>query len=151
VNGKVTATMPLNYSGNLIEELSLTFDNGRIVDYSAKSGYETLKHLIETDEGSHYLGEVALVPHNSPISESGLLFFNTLYDENASCHLAIGKAYPTTLEGGDQMSQEELEAHGVNDSLTHVDFMIGSGELDLDGELEDGTREPLMRNGLWVI
>jgi aminopeptidase len=151
INGKVTATMPLNYSGNLIEELSLTFEEGCIVDYSAKSGLETLKHLIETDEGSHYLGEVALVPHNSPISESGLLFFNTLYDENASCHLAIGKAYPTTLEGGDQMSQEELEAHGVNDSLTHVDFMIGSGELDLDGELADGTCEPLMRNGLWVI
>lgn len=151
VNGKVSATMPLNYSGNLIEELSLTFEEGRIVDYYAKSGYETLKHLIETDDGSHYLGEIALVPHNSPISESGLLFYNTLFDENASCHLAIGKAYPTTLEGGQQMSHEELEAHGANESLTHVDFMIGSTELDIEGETEDGTREPLMRNGLWVI
>ncbi|MFC4620519.1 aminopeptidase [Camelliibacillus cellulosilyticus] len=151
VNGKVTATMPLNYSGNLIEELSLTFKDGRIVDYSAKSGLETLKHIIETDEGSHYLGEVALVPNDSPISQSGLLFYNTLFDENASCHIAIGEAYPTTLEGGESMSKEELEAHGVNDSLNHVDFMIGSGELDIEGELEDGTREPLMRNGLWVI
>jgi aminopeptidase len=151
VNGTVTSTMPLNYSGTLIEELSLTFKEGRIVDFSAKSGHETLKRLIETDEGSHYLGEVALVPHNSPISQSGLIFYNTLFDENASCHLAIGKAYPTTLEGGAKMSEQELEAHGVNDSLNHVDFMIGSGELELDGELPDGTREPLMRNGLWVI
>lgn len=151
INGNVTSTMPLNYNGNLIEELSLTFEKGRIVDYSAKSGYETLKHLIETDEGSHYLGEVALVPHNSPISESGLLFCNTLYDENSSCHLAIGKAYPTTLEGGQQMSPDELRAHGANDSLRHVDFMIGSSELDLDGETEVGTLEPLMRKGLWVI
>lgn len=151
VNGTVTSTMPLNYNGALIEKLSLTFKEGQIVDYGAESGYETLKRLIETDEGSHYLGEVALVPHNSPISQSGLIFFNTLFDENASCHLAIGKAYPTTLEGGSKMSDDELAAHGVNDSLVHVDFMIGSAELELDGELEDGSREPLMRNGLWVI
>lgn len=151
VNGKVTSTMPLNYSGTLIEELSLTFENGRIVDFSAKSGYETLKRLIDTDEGSHYLGEVALVPNNSPISESGLIFFNTLFDENASCHLAIGKAYPTCLEGGTDMSQEELDVHGVNNSLNHVDFMIGSGELDVDGETASGDIEPLLRKGLWVI
>jgi aminopeptidase len=151
VNGKVTSTMPLNYSSTLIEELSLTFENGKIVDYSAKNGYETLKRLVETDEGSHYLGEVALVPHNSPISQSGLIFFNALFDENASCHLAIGKAYPTCLEGGTKMSEAELEQHGVNDSLNHVDFMIGSDQLDIDGETESGEREPLLRNGLWVI
>ncbi|GGH82317.1 aminopeptidase [Pullulanibacillus pueri] len=151
VNGTVTSTMPLNYSGTLIEDLQLTFKDGKIVDYTASSGVDTLKHLVETDEGSHYLGEVALVPHNSPISASGLLFFNTLFDENASCHLAIGEAYPTTLEGGAKMSREELDAHGANDSLNHVDFMIGSAELDIDGELPDGTREPLMRNGLWAI
>lgn len=151
VNGKVTSTMPLNYSGTLIEELSLTFENGRIVDSSAKSGYETLKRLIDTDEGSHYLGEVALVPNNSPISQSGLIFFNTLFDENASCHLAIGKAYPTCIENGTQMSQDELEQNGVNNSLTHVDFMIGSSDLDIDAETDSGEIEPLLRNGLWVI
>ena len=151
VNGTVTSTMPLNYSGTLIEGLKLTFKDGQIVEYSANSGEETLKHLVETDEGSRYLGEVALVPHNSPISQSGLLFYNTLFDENASCHLAIGEAYPTTLEGGAQMTREELDAHGVNDSINHVDFMIGSAELDIDGELPDGTIEPLFRKGLWVI
>ncbi|MBM7644599.1 aminopeptidase [Scopulibacillus daqui] len=151
VNGKVTSTMPLNYSGTLIEGLSLTFENGKIVDFSADKGYETLKGLIETDEGSHYLGEVALVPHNSPISQSGLIFFNTLFDENASCHLAIGKAYPTCLEGGTQMTSDELEEHGANNSLVHVDFMIGSSELNIDGETEKGEIEPILRNGLWVI
>ncbi len=151
VNGTVSATMPLNYSGNLIEGFSLTFKDGEIVDYKAEKGLDTLKHLVDTDEGSHYLGEVALVPNDSPISQSGLLFLNTLYDENASCHLAIGKGYPTTIEGGDNMTEDELKSHGVNDSLTHEDFMIGSAELDLDGELEDGTIEPLMRKGLWVI
>ncbi|TCP27089.1 aminopeptidase II [Scopulibacillus darangshiensis] len=151
VNGTVTSTKPLNYSGTLIEELSLTFENGRIVDCSAKSGYDTLKQLVETDEGSHYLGEVALVPNNSPISQSGLIFFNTLYDENASCHLAIGKAYPTCLEGGTNMNQEELEQHGANNSLVHVDFMIGSGELDVDGETENGDIEAILRKGLWAF
>lgn len=151
VNGKVRSTMPLVYNGNLIEGIELTFKEGRIVDYAAKSGFETLKHLIETDEGSHYLGEVALVPHDSPISQSGLLFYNTLYDENASCHLAIGEAYPTTLEGGADMTREELDAHGVNDCINHVDFMIGSAELDIDGELADGSRIPVMRGGRWAI
>ncbi|MEQ6377061.1 aminopeptidase [Bacillaceae bacterium S4-13-56] len=151
VNGKVTSTMPLNYSGTLIEEFSLTFKNGKIVDFEAKKGYETLKRLLESDEGSHYLGEVALVSNNSPISQSGIIFYNTLFDENASCHLAIGKAYPTCLEGGTSMSKDELEAVGANDSLTHVDFMIGSGELDIDGITENGDTEQLMRNGLWVI
>ncbi len=151
VNGTVTSTMPLNYNSTLIEGFSLTFKEGRIVDFSAEKGEETLRRLIETDEGSHYLGEVALVPNNSPISQSGIIFFNTLFDENASCHLAIGKAYPTTLEGGQNMTEDQLAAHGVNDSLNHVDFMIGSANLAIDGELPDGTQEPLMRDGLWVI
>ena len=124
VNGTVTSTKPLNYSGTLIEKLSLTFKDGKIVESSAEAGYEVLKRLIETDEGSHYLGEVALVPNNSPISESGLIFYNTLFDENASCHLAIGAAYPKCIEGGSEMTREELDALGVNKSLTHVDFMI---------------------------
>ena len=151
VNGVVTSTKPLNYSGTLIEKLSLTFKDGRIVDFNAERGYETLKRLIETDEGSHYLGEVALVPNNSPISESGLIFYNTLYDENASCHLAIGKAYPKCIENGVNMTQEELETKGVNKSLTHVDFMIGSAELQIDGITESGEKEPVFREGLWAF
>lgn len=150
VNGKVRSTMPLNHRGSLIENFSITFENGKIVDFEAESGYETLKKVIETDEGSHYLGEVALVPHNSPISKSGLIFYNTLFDENASCHLAIGRAYPC-FEDGMDISPEEAEKRGANDSLTHVDFMIGSAELDIDGETQDGKKEPIFRNGNWAI
>jgi aminopeptidase len=151
VNGTVSSTKPLNYGGNLIDNFSLTFENGRIVDFTAEEGLETLKHLVETDEGSHYLGEVALVPHNSPISNTNILFYNTLFDENASNHLAIGAAYTTSIKGGTKMSKEELEEHGVNDSLTHVDFMIGSAEMDIDGLLEDGTVVPLFRKGNWAL
>lgn len=151
VNGTVSSTKPLNYGGTLIEGLSLTLENGRIVSASARSGEKVLKRLIETDEGSHYLGEVALVPNDSPISASGLIFHETLYDENASCHLAIGKAYPTCLDGGADMSKEELDAHGANDSLIHVDFMIGSDRLDIDGETENGRWEPVFRKGMWAF
>lgn len=151
VNGTVSSTKPLNYDGNLIEHFTLTFENGKIVDFRAATGYDTLKHLIETDEGAHYLGEVALVPHDSPISQSGLIFYNTLFDENASCHLAIGKAYPFCLEGGPDMSKEELKENGANDSLTHVDFMIGSADLDIDGITKDGNSEPLFRQGNWAF
>jgi len=151
VNGTVTSTKPLSYAGNLIERFTLTFENGRIVDYSAEQGYETLKGLIETDEGSHYLGEVALVPHRSPISDTNLIFYNTLFDENASNHIAIGKAYAFNLEGGKTMSAEELTEQGINDSLTHVDFMIGSADMDIDGILEDGSREPIFRGGNWAF
>jgi aminopeptidase len=151
VNGTVSNTKPLNYGGNLIDNFTLTFKDGKVVDFTAEEGYETLKHLIETDEGSCRLGEVALVPHESPISQSGLVFYNTLYDENASCHLALGKAYPTSIEGGSKMNDEELDKHGVNNSLTHVDFMMGSAELDIDGVLEDGTSEPVLRKGSWAI
>lgn len=151
VNGTVTSTKPLNYAGTLIENLSLTFENGRIVRSSADSGYEIIKRLIETDEGSHYLGEVALVPNDSPISKSGRVFYTTLFDENASCHLAIGKAYPKCLTDGENMSSEQLAAHGANTSLVHVDFMIGSDKLDIDGETASGETEPVFRNGLWAF
>jgi aminopeptidase len=151
VNGTVSSTKPLNYGGNLIDNFSLTFKEGKVVDFKAEQGEETMKHLLDTDEGATRLGELALVPHESPISQSGLIFYNTLFDENASCHLALGKAYPNNLEGGSDMDEAELDRHGVNDSLTHVDFMMGSGELDIDGVLEDGSTEAVMRNGSWAI
>lgn len=151
VNGVVSSTKPLSYGGNLIENFSFTFKEGRIVDFTAEKGYETLERLIETDDGSHYLGEVALVPHQSPISDTNLIFFNTLFDENASNHLAIGKGYAFCLEGFKEMSKEDLTACGLNDSLTHVDFMIGSAEMDIDGILDDDTREPIFRKGNWAF
>ncbi|MCP3031045.1 aminopeptidase [Halobacillus sp. A1] len=151
VNGHVSSTKPLNYGGNVIDNFTLTFKDGKVVDFKAEEGEETLKHLLDTDEGSKHLGELALVPHESPISQSGLIFYNTLYDENASCHLALGKAYPNNVEGGSTMSDKELDENGVNHSLSHVDFMMGSGELDIDGVLEDGTKEPVMRNGSWSL
>lgn len=151
VNGKVTSTKPLNYGGSLIENFTLTFEEGKVVDYSAEAGEDTLKHLLDTDEGAKRLGEVALVPHESPISQSGHIFFNTLYDENASCHLALGKAYPTNIEGGSDMSKEQMDKHGVNDSLIHVDFMMGSADLQIQGETENGHTEPLFIDGSWAI
>jgi aminopeptidase len=151
VNGTVTSTKPLNYAGTMIENFTFTFENGRIVGVTAEKGEETLKNLVETDEGSHYLGEVALVPNASPISETGLIFYNTLFDENASCHLAIGTAYSFNVKGGTSMSQEELQASGLNNSITHVDFMMGSATLDIDGETVDGARVPLFRNGNWAL
>ncbi|WP_226530831.1 aminopeptidase [Metabacillus niabensis] len=151
VNGIVKSTKPLSYSGNLIDNFSLTFENGRIVSVQAEKGEEVLKQLVETDEGSHYLGEIALVAHDSPISQSGILFYNTLFDENASNHLAIGNGYAFCVEGGKKMSREELEQVGVNSSITHVDFMIGSADMDIDGIREDGTSEAIFRNGTWAF
>ncbi|HEU5139768.1 MAG TPA: aminopeptidase [Bacillales bacterium] len=150
VNGTVSSTKPLNHGGNLIENFSFTFQDGKIIDFKAEKGYETLKQVIETDEGAHFLGEVALVPHDSPISQSGLIFYNTLFDENASCHLAIGRAYPC-FEDGMKISQEEAEKRGANNSLVHVDFMIGSAELDIDGETKDGKNDPIFREGNWAF
>ena len=151
VDGVVSSTKPLIYGGNMIDNFKLTFKDGKVTDFEAETGYDTLKHLLDTDEGAKRLGEIALVPHHSPISQSGLIFYNTLYDENASCHIALGKAYPTNIEGGAKMSDEELDAHGVNDSLTHVDFMIGSAELDIDGVLENGETEAVFRKGEWAL
>ncbi|MFD2669996.1 aminopeptidase [Marinicrinis sediminis] len=150
VNGTVTSTMPLNLNGQLIDQFTLTFQNGRITSYTAETGQEALASIIETDEGASYLGEIALVPHDSPISNLNRVFYNTGIDENASCHLAIGSAYPINLEKGITLRPEELLAKGANVSLTHVDFMIGSAELDIDGETEDGELEPLFRKGNWV-
>ncbi|MBY0148567.1 aminopeptidase [Neobacillus niacini] len=151
VNGTVASTKPLSYGGNIIDRFSVTFENGRIVDYKAEEGEEFLKRLVETDEGSHYLGEVALVPFNSPISQSNVLFYNTLFDENASNHLAIGSAYAFCIEGGKKMSSEELKENGLNESITHVDFMIGSAEMDIDGITADGKTEPVFRKGNWAF
>ncbi|QQE77414.1 aminopeptidase [Alicyclobacillus sp. SO9] len=150
VNGTVRSTMPLAYGGVVIEGMEFTFKEGRITDFSSKTGYETLKGLVDTDEGSHYLGEIALVPNDSPISNLNTLFYNTLFDENASCHMAIGKAYPTCLNGGKEMSEDELLQHGVNDSITHVDFMMGTSELDIDGETQDGKTVAIFRQGNWA-
>lgn len=150
-NGVVRSTKPLSYGGNLIENFTLTFENGRIVNFTAETGYETLKRLIETDDGSRFLGEVALVPYLSPISNTNLVFYNTLFDENASNHLAIGNAYAFCLEGGVNMTKEELAQNHLNSSITHVDFMIGSAEMDIDGEMTNGTKEPLFRKGNWAL
>lgn len=146
VNGIVVSSRPLNYNGNLIEDFSLSFKDGRIVDYSAKRGYEVLKSIIETDEGAHYLGEVALVPNDSPISNLNVLFYNSLIDENSSCHLAIGKAYPC-IKNADKMSKEELELIGVNDSFVHEDFMIGTEDMEITGINSSGEEIPVFRKG----
>ena len=151
VNGTVASTKPLSYGGNIIDNFSVTFKDGRIVFVKAEQGEEILKHLVETDEGSHYLGEVALVPYNSPISQSNVLFYNTLFDENASNHLAIGSSYAFCLEGGKEMNPEQLAANGLNESLTHVDFMVGSDKMNIDGIKADGTSEPVFRNGDWAF
>lgn len=151
VNGHVSSTKPLSYGGNIIDNFVLTFENGKIVNVKAEQGEDVLKNLIATDEGSHYLGEVALVPHDSPISNSNILYYSTLFDENASNHFAIGSAYSFCLEGGKEMSQEELLAHGLNTSLTHVDFMIGAADMNINGVLADGTSTPIFRNGNWAF
>ncbi|WP_234124835.1 aminopeptidase [Clostridium hydrogenum] len=151
VNGKVVSSKPLNYNGNLIENFSLTFKDGRVIEYTAEKGCENLKSLIETDDGSHYLGEVALVPYDSPISNSNILFYNTLFDENASCHLALGKAYPTCIKDGEKMPEEELKTSGANDSITHEDFMVGTSDLSIIGITEDGKEVTVFENGNFAI
>lgn len=151
VNGKVVSSMPLNYGGNLINNFSLIFKNGKVVDFTAEEGYETLKNILDTDEGAKYLGEVALVPYDSPISNSNIIFFNTLYDENASCHLAFGKAYSSCIKDGEKMSEEELEKEGANDSLTHIDFMIGTKDLKITGTTYDDEEIKIFVDGNWAF
>ena len=151
VNGKVYSTMPLNYNGNLIEDFYLVFKDGLVVDYDAKAGKEYLKNILETDEGAKRLGEVALVSYNTPISMRKVLFYNTLYDENASCHFALGKSYPTCLEGGEKLSIEELKERGMNDSLTHVDFMVGDETTEIIGVKENGDQVQIFKEGNFVI
>lgn len=151
VNGTVRSTKPLNYGGNVIDQFELTFAKGQVVEYSAAEGEAVLKNLLEADDGAKRLGEIALVPHESPISQSGHIFFNTLFDENASVHIALGKAYPTNVEDGPSLDVKGLDARGVNDSMVHVDFMIGSQVMDIDGVKADGTREAIFRKGTWAI
>jgi aminopeptidase len=150
-DGTVAATFPLSYGGSLIEDFNMTFENGKIVKVNARKNEAILQKLVSTDEGSTRLGEVALVPASSPIARRGHLFYNTLFDENASCHIAIGRAYRFTLTGGEELTEEEFIAAGGNTSLTHVDFMIGSPQMDIDGMIEDGVREPVMRQGEWAF
>ncbi len=148
--GTVLSTKPLSYQGTLIEEIAVRFEGGRVVEARAKNGQAVLERMLSTDEGASRLGEVALVPHSSPIAASSLLFSNTLFDENAASHIAMGQAYSTCLKGGDTASPDELAARGANESLIHVDWMIGSGKLDIDGVTASGEREPVMRAGEWA-
>ncbi len=152
VNGTVRSTKPLNVRGMMyIDKFSLTFKDGKVVDAKAEVGEKHLHNLLETDANARYLGEIALVPHSSPISKSGYLFLNTLYDENASCHIALGSAYRFSIHGGEEMSAEEFEAAGGNSSMIHTDFMIGSEHMDIDGITDSGKAEPVMRSGEWAF
>lgn len=149
VDGVVHSAMPLIHHGNKVDGFWLKFESGAVVDYGAQVGLDTLRSIIETDEGARRLGEVALISKNTPIRESEILFYDTLYDENASCHLALGVGFPECYEGGADMAPEELLEHGVNMSSTHVDFMIGSDDLDITGIMADGTEVPVFTNGQW--
>ena len=149
VDGTVTSTKPLSYQGTLIRDIQVRFAGGNVVEARAAEGQTVLERMIDTDAGARQLGEVALVPHSSPIAKSDLLFWNTLFDENAASHIALGQAYSTCIRGGDSLTPEQLAAQGANSSLIHVDWMIGSGEMDVDGIRSDGNSEPLMRRGDW--
>ncbi len=150
VEGTVRSSKPLSHQGTLMEEISVRFEAGRIVEASARTGQQVLERMIDTDDGARRLGEVALVPHSSPIAQSGVLFWNTLFDENAASHIALGQAYSTCLIGGEKMDEDALATRGANASLIHVDWMIGSGEMNVDGVSANGAAEPLMRKGEWV-
>jgi len=151
VNGKVVATKPLNYNGALIEDFRIEFKDGKAVNFDARTSKDALSTLINYDEGSCYLGEVALISHDSPISNSNILFFNTLFDENASCHLALGRAYPMNVKGGTSMTQEQLDAAGANNSMTHNDFMFGSADMSIVGITQEGKEVIVFKNGNFVF
>jgi aminopeptidase len=151
VDGTVVASKPLFHRGMVFENFRLRFEKGRAVEVRADRGEELLKKIVETDEGAARLGEVALVSESSPVARSNLLFYNPLLDENAACHLALGFAFQENLKNGARMSSEEFTAAGGNSSQVHMDFMIGSRNLDIDGVTADGHREALMRKGLWAI
>jgi aminopeptidase len=150
VSGHVSSTKPLSYQGTLIDNISVRFEEGRIVEAKASRGEDVLKKVLDTDAGSRRLGEVALVPHSSPISKSGLLFFNTLFDENAACHIALGQCYSKCFVNGAKLTPDEIAARGGNKSLIHIDWMIGSGQIDIDGVHVDGRTVPVMRQGEWA-
>lgn len=151
VNGVVYSSKPLSYGGNLIDNFSIKFKDGKAVDFTAETGYDVLKQMLESDEGAKYLGEVAFVPYDSPISNSKLIFFNTLFDENAACHLAFGRAYESCVKDADKYSEEELEKIGVNNSIIHVDFMIGTSDLEVTGINENGETIQIFSNGNWAF
>ena len=151
VNGKVFASKPLNYSGKVIENFWFEFKDGVVVDYGAEKGEEAIKTLLETDEGSKHIGEVALISYDSPISNLNILFFNTLFDENASCHLALGRCYPENVEGGIEMDEQQLAEVGGNSSMNHVDFMFGTADMSVTGIKEDGTEVTVFADGNFVI
>jgi aminopeptidase len=151
VEGTVRASKPLSYSGTLIDGFSLTFKDGRVIALHAERGEAVLRQLVGTDDGAGRLGEIALVPHNSPVAQSGLLFYSTLFDENAASHAALGSAYRFTLDGGEGLDDQQFEAAGGNQSAVHVDFMLGSPELDIDGVCASGAIEPVMRKGDWAF
>ncbi|MQB44492.1 aminopeptidase [Rhizobium sp. ICMP 5592] len=150
VEGHVSSTKPLSHQGTLIDNIQVRFEGGRIVEAKATRGEEVLNKVLDTDEGARRLGEVALVPHSSPISASGILFYNTLFDENASCHIALGQCYSKCFVDGASLSQEQITAQGGNSSLIHIDWMIGSDKVDIDGINADGSRVPVMRKGEWA-
>lgn len=149
--GTVVSTKPLAYQGQIIDKFSITFENGRAVSWRAEQGEELLGKMLTLDEGAAMLGELALVPVDSPISRSGILYFNTLFDENASCHLAIGMGFPNVIEGYEKLSLEEIREMGVNDSITHTDFMIGSEDMSIKGYTKEGKCVEIFRNGNWAI
>ena len=151
IDGTVVNALPLVNNGNVIDDFYVTFKNGKVVDYKAKVGHDALKGILTSDEGVLSLGEIALIGKRSPIAESGILFFNTLFDENASCHLAFGASYPTTVKDGNSLTAEQLAERGMNQSLQHVDFMVGTKDMDIDGIDYDGNVTPLFRDGEWVI
>ncbi len=150
VSGHVVSSKPLSYQGTLIDNIQVRFEEGRIVEARASCGEEVLKKVLDTDEGARRLGEVALVPHSSPISKSGLLFFNTLFDENAASHIALGQCYSKCFVGGDKLTPQQIAAQGGNQSLIHIDWMIGSSQTDIDGVRTDGSRVPVFRKGEWA-
>lgn len=150
VEGYVSSTKPLSHQGTLIDNIRVKFESGRIVEAKASRGEEVLNKVLDTDEGARRLGEVALVPHSSPISASGILFYNTLFDENASCHIALGQCYSKCFLDGANLSQEQIKAQGGNSSLIHIDWMIGSDKVNIDGIRADGSKVPVMRKGEWA-
>ena len=150
-NGKLVSAMPLCRNGQIIDNFWIEFKNGKIIGYGAEKGYENLKSIIESDEGSHYLGEIALVGYSSPIRNQGVLFYETLFDENASCHFAIGDSYPNCVKNGGDMNEDELKAAGLNCSVEHVDFMVGTKDLSIVCETEDGKKFDVFKNGEWAI
>ena len=147
IDGKVVSSKPLAYNGNIIPCFELSFKDGKVVDYKAEQNIDVLKNILDTDEGSKSLGEVALISYDSPINKSGILFYETLFDENASCHLALGACYPTNVKGGTDISQEELYKLGGNDSMNHVDFMFGTSDIEITGETYDGKEVAVFVNG----